>query len=630
MTIQSTVRKAGPYACNGVTVAFPFAFKVFATSDVLVTQTDLSSVETPLTLASQYTVSLNADQNALPGGTVTLLSAPATGYLVTITSAIPEAQLVSLQNLGGFNPSVINDALDKVTALHQQLLQTMSRALTVPVSSPLTPAAYLAAINPGAVLNAALNVKNYGAVGNGIADDTAAIQAAITAAAVIAATTAVDVYFPSGRYLYSALNVNTGNMRLRGEIGAVLVKSTTTGNGITIKGLAGRIYNNRVDSLVFTNASTASAGAQIHFENLGQTVISNVTVANTTAAPFKGLDFLNVSQYFLDGTQVQGCGSNGVTISDCSDHYFSDCRSDANVGSGWVFDTCSGGYSSQLTAFGNTASAFVTQATIGSPVLGVLNQCSYLFFVNCVGDTSGSHNWFLQSTFDSVLSGCWGSTQSNATNDLNGFVVYNCTCVTLQGCVALGNNGPGFYVSGTNVGVQITGGYALNNGKHSAFSYFSGYFVTGTTSVQLSNIFAASIPGGGSQTTGLIVGSAITRLQMTGCDLSGCTVPYNFIGVPATLKESGNYTGLSTVIASAATLPVPFFDSVFTVSGTTGITDITGKAAGRTIVLIFQGILTVTDGGNLKLNGNYTTTADDTITLISDGTSWFEAARSVN
>ena len=43
-----------------------------------------------------------------------------------------------------------------------------------------------------------------------------------------------------------------------------------------------------------------------------------------------------------------------------------------------------------------------------------------------------------------------------------------------------------------------------------------------------------------------------------------------------------------------------------------------------------DGILTFTDGSNLKLNGNFVTTADDTITLVYDGTNWYEMCRSVN
>lgn len=83
-------------------------------------------------------------------------------------------------------------------------------------------------------------------------------------------------------------------------------------------------------------------------------------------------------------------------------------------------------------------------------------------------------------------------------------------------------------------------------------------------------------------------------------------------------------------VASAAAL-VPSGD-VFHVTGTTNITSITSTyiPAGTMISMIFDGILTLTDGNNLKLAGNYVTTADDVVNLVYDGTNWFDAGRGVN
>lgn len=84
-------------------------------------------------------------------------------------------------------------------------------------------------------------------------------------------------------------------------------------------------------------------------------------------------------------------------------------------------------------------------------------------------------------------------------------------------------------------------------------------------------------------------------------------------------------------VASAAPVHLPAGADIIKVSGTTGFTNLypVGQP-GRQVVLIFTGALTVTDGGNLKLAGNFVTTADDTLRLVSDGTSWYEIGRSVN
>lgn len=83
-------------------------------------------------------------------------------------------------------------------------------------------------------------------------------------------------------------------------------------------------------------------------------------------------------------------------------------------------------------------------------------------------------------------------------------------------------------------------------------------------------------------------------------------------------------------VASAGTITPT--GNLFHVTGTTNITSVsgTGIVAGTKITIIFDGVLTFTDGSNLKLAGNFVTTADDTITLAYDGTNWYELCRSVN
>jgi len=82
-------------------------------------------------------------------------------------------------------------------------------------------------------------------------------------------------------------------------------------------------------------------------------------------------------------------------------------------------------------------------------------------------------------------------------------------------------------------------------------------------------------------------------------------------------------------LASATALPAPTCD-IHSVTGTTAITSVIGTnfPVGKVLTLTFAGILTFTDGSNLKLAGNYTTSADDSITMYWDGTNWFELNRS--
>jgi hypothetical protein len=137
MTISSAVRKAGPFLGNDLTTVFPFAFKVFTKSDLIVTVVNAAGVQTTLVLDSDYSVTLNADQDANPGGSIThpkTGSPLVTGSSLTISGALSELQPTDITNLGGFYPQVIEDALDRLTILTQQLREMATRSLKFPVT----------------------------------------------------------------------------------------------------------------------------------------------------------------------------------------------------------------------------------------------------------------------------------------------------------------------------------------------------------------------------------------------------------------------------------------------------------------------------------------------------------------
>lgn len=83
-------------------------------------------------------------------------------------------------------------------------------------------------------------------------------------------------------------------------------------------------------------------------------------------------------------------------------------------------------------------------------------------------------------------------------------------------------------------------------------------------------------------------------------------------------------------VASAGTMALGDDGNYFDITGTTNITSITAKTAGTLAILQFDGVLTVTDGGNLKIRGDFTTAAESMILLICDGTDWYEVSRSID
>lgn len=106
------------------------------------------------------------------------------------------------------------------------------------------------------------NVKDYGAVGNGISDDRTAINNAIIAANSAGSTLPVCVYFPQGRYIINSnistttLNKNIqffgNNAEIKNNSGPTqlpyMFEFLTNGKNLTLEGLAfdGNCYSSRI------------------------------------------------------------------------------------------------------------------------------------------------------------------------------------------------------------------------------------------------------------------------------------------------------------------------------------------------------------------------------------------------
>lgn len=118
------------------------------------------------------------------------------------------------------------------------------------------------------IADLAFDVKNYGAVGNGIADDTSKIQAATTAAIAAGGGT---VLFPPGTYLTSAAITGTFNagalasirfLGTGGPNGSTILQSSPTANCFTFANTPGGTIYTFIESLNLSH-STSSSGTCI-------------------------------------------------------------------------------------------------------------------------------------------------------------------------------------------------------------------------------------------------------------------------------------------------------------------------------------------------------------------------------
>ncbi len=138
MTIPNTARKAGPLLGTGSQTAWPFTFKVFAAGDVQVTIANSAGTETLLVLGTDYSVTLNSNQETSPGGTVNYPISGAAlpvGSVLAIIGDLDYDQPLDLPSGGNFSPLALENQLDRATMQIQQLKEEVDRSAKLPPTS---------------------------------------------------------------------------------------------------------------------------------------------------------------------------------------------------------------------------------------------------------------------------------------------------------------------------------------------------------------------------------------------------------------------------------------------------------------------------------------------------------------
>lgn len=137
--IEYVKRLAGPFTSEGQS-RLPFGFLIFEKTDVYVATADDPEAQAKMLVYGQdYSVEMNADQTATPGGTVVLTTPIVKGNIFVVGSAVAYTQNMQLTNYSRFPPEIINEAMDRVVVQIQQLVERLDRTLSVPPTSDSTP-----------------------------------------------------------------------------------------------------------------------------------------------------------------------------------------------------------------------------------------------------------------------------------------------------------------------------------------------------------------------------------------------------------------------------------------------------------------------------------------------------------
>lgn len=248
MTVPSEDTRSGPYACNGSQTNFVVDFPFMEAADLEVVLIESTGAETVLTLTTNYTVAGGAVAGVPAAGSITTLATYATGRSIGIRRAPVIKQTVNLGVGAGVPSRTVNTALDRQTMFIQRIQDELGRVPkfrrfsnlygTAVFPEPLNGSAIgwsggvlanvdLAGITEyqndadGAVERTVhdrlsddrLSLKEFGAEGDGVANDTSAISLWVLAMQV----TGKSGWIPEGVYLDTAGRSISGSLDIRGE-----------------------------------------------------------------------------------------------------------------------------------------------------------------------------------------------------------------------------------------------------------------------------------------------------------------------------------------------------------------------------------------------------------------------------
>ena len=334
MTVQSTTNRHDYVAAAGQTV-FPYSFRIFADTELKFYQAGVLKA-----LITHYTVS-GVDNPY--GGNVTLVTGATAGDAIAVLRDVDATQLTDWVEAGPTPADSFEDAVDRLTMIALEHEEVLDRALKVPETSTLHPTfpdlslvanqgkylytnasgvvamPGLAGLVPMALPIGWINVTDfpYNAVGNGVTDDTSAIQAAITAAGVSGGI----VYFPPGTYNGTTLSLASNVMLVGAGAGATIIyqiaatvspvidlsnKDKVTIRDLTVNGNASN------QSQTGVNAGIASSGAtNVTLENL---LITNTSDWGVALLEVTGATLINVRTTAMRAGANAGATRAGILL----------------------------------------------------------------------------------------------------------------------------------------------------------------------------------------------------------------------------------------------------------------------------------------------------------------------------
>jgi hypothetical protein len=360
-------------------------------------------------------------------------------------------------------------------------------------------------------LQESVSVKDFGAKGDGVTNDTAAIQAAINASA------GKNILMPSGNYLCTGTIILPASTTLYGDgIGSTtLIANNLTGDLVTLNGDYSAIKN-----ITIAPTITKTSGASIVMNGFGSQAI-DILIDNYF------IGFITTGTViYIARVNIRNCVSAsgiGISIRNGNDQYLTEIVADNPNG---IFPfaglqiTASGGVFASRCDFIRFGIGILVNPTSGQEV-------TWTFMTDVATDTCSINGWnFTPSgtgrVYGTSLENCWAASASGA-GFVSGFDTGVVNGMNLTNFRALANGNEGIFLGSNTSNFSSSNTIASGNNK----------LLTGRAGIRIaaSNI---TFMGGSSKATsgltdiqsyGVLIDSTSSGVLLEGVDVTTSNTP---------------------------------------------------------------------------------------------------------
>lgn len=149
-----------------------------------------------------------------------------------------------------------------------------------------------------------VNVKDYGAIGDGVADDTDALREAIA--------TGKNVYIPAGLYNTASLTLSLSQIVFGDGMSQTTINNISTGSAIIFEGVTFRTICDL--GIVGHVSSTTSHGIELRSSDVAYVNIHRVRIYQAGGHGIYGGHIGNVNNVNIVECNIQGCYIDGINM----------------------------------------------------------------------------------------------------------------------------------------------------------------------------------------------------------------------------------------------------------------------------------------------------------------------------